>query len=136
MDALRADVAAVRLDDLLHNGESQARPGPGRIRRVSLENLRQHLQRDARPIVFDRPFDHTTNVPRANNNAAAGCILEGVAEQVLEDLIEKTRVRTDGQCARDFVNHLDLVLRGDRAEVEDQALNERPELKAPEFRTE
>lgn len=131
------DAAAVGLDDLLHDGEAEASSSAGGIGGMLVEDLGQHLGRNPRAVIADGALDGSSrNFPRADDHTAAGCIFEGVAEQILEDLREQTSVGPGGQEPRDLICHLDLFFRGNGAKIEDQALNEGPELKGAEFRLE
>src|SRR5262249_48643967 len=98
------DPAAVRGDDLPDDGQAQ----PGTAGRALagnpvefLENVRQMLAGDALPRVAHLDLDLVVARPgRQAAGAAPRRVLDGVADQVVEDMVDAVAIDSDGDVGR------------------------------------
>src|SRR5260370_20334558 len=102
----RFDAAAVRLDEVLHDGKAQSRaallPRAARVNAIEpLENARQMVGGDAAAGVGDTDEDTATIFPGegALGNDANAALRLGVAQRVIKQVREDLpqRVRIDGR---------------------------------------
>src|SRR6185437_13329317 len=92
------NLAAVQLDDVTHDGESQPHSGVlTRARAVSLtktvEHVRQKLTCNADPGIHDPDPHVVTDLLELSVDATSrGCELKGVREQIPEHLLQPVRI--------------------------------------------
>src|SRR5882724_5316305 len=134
--ALRPDPAAVRRDDAPRDRE--AKPGPVVLHvaaaPVALEEVRQILLADPRPVVGDREQDLVVPARRDSKRdvPALGCGLGGVADQVGQDLKNAVVVAEDSREVRlDVRRHLQSLVLGDALEAGERFLDHRARILRP-----
>ena len=92
--AQRGDVSPVQLDEMTHDGEPQAEPAAGPLRRrvrlpEALEHVGQEPRRDALPAVAHAHLHVRVHAAQVHLDvAAARRELDGVREQVPDHLLE------------------------------------------------
>jgi hypothetical protein len=109
---LGPDRASVGFDQSPGNGQPQARAARIACLRETLEELRQHVWRDARSVVGDGDGDTVAIAPPGDaHDTPRRRVTKRVGDQIGEHLADAQGVQTD---ERQVARHRDLDLRSDR----------------------
>ena len=117
------------LDECLHDGQPQAGSAAGLgVGFALVENLFEKLGGNARAVVTDPAFDDPLRCEFSStgDNLAAGRVPDGVGNQVLKHPPQDAGVGEEHQVIGYLVAHLRVGSPGNRVQIVQQRLDERP----------
>ena len=113
--AARRDGAAVALDQVAHDRQSDAKPALRSVERLpfldeQIEDARQHLRRDADPGVAHGQHDVVVDARRANgHHAVRRRVLGRVGQEIRDHLAQARRVAVDAKAVPRHVHSQRVV---------------------------